>query len=185
MTKLIDDMVTLLSVVRQAGKKEGLKVDERWLDAAHEARRREFCFMFHLSGTPFITINGDGCDWLDGLVDEPKGEITAVVVHKRQPPFDNWHVLVEVCPESFWADTAMPDHTPGAPRVVVRQHRDTREIRVDVFGCDDGLDVTFTNGGVDPEVRDRAKWFRDVRTARGSLVPLTVRFMGGDLKLRS
>ncbi len=185
--ELIEKMVTLLSLARQEENKGGMEIDEEWLPAANEAHARNFCTTFFLNTVPYVTIMKAGSDWLDGLGEskEPEGEITAVVLHKRQPSADNWHVLTEVCPESFWADTAIDDNTPGPPRIVVRQHRDTREIRVDIFGCEGGLDVTFTNGRVDPEVRDRAKWFRDVRTSRNSLVPLTVRFMGGDLTLRS
>lgn len=100
---------------------------------------------------------------------------------ERWPQLDNWNTLAEVRPEPF--------HTESEPAIVIRQHRDTRELRVDIYDCKGGLDVSYTNGGVDHNDRDRAKWFRDVRTCRKDLRSLRVRFMawgeGGNLRLKS
>ena len=104
---------------------------------------------------------------------------------RRWPELDNWNVLAEVHPEPFWPGLVKENN----PAIVIRQHKDTCELRVDIYDCKGGLDVTYTNGGVDHNDRDRAKWFRDIRTCRGSLRPLRVRFMasgeGGNLRLKS
>jgi hypothetical protein len=66
--------------------------------------------------------------------------------------------------------------------VVIRQHRGTREVRVDIYGCNSGLDVAFTNGGTEDP---RARWFRDVTVNGTRYAPMRVRFLGNDLELRS
>lgn len=101
---------------------------------------------------------------------------------ERWAPLSNWKTLAEIKPESFH-----PGLTESPPVIVVKQHRDTRELMVEIFGCEDGLDVTYTNGSV--EDRERSKWFRDIRTCRKSLRALRVRFLAGgpadNLRLRS
>lgn len=102
-----------------------------------------------------------------------------VVKSKLWPKLNDWNTLVEVRPESVYGSQM----TPAEPVVTVLQHNGTGEIRVDIFNCQGGLDVTFTNGGVDKEGRRRnQRWFRDIRTRRDCLSPLTVRFMApGDV----
>lgn len=112
-----------------------------------------------------------------------------VALCETHAPLDEWETLAEVRPEPWMPGMAGGVGEPGEPVVAVRQHRGTREIRVDVYDCADGLDVTGINGGVAD--RDKARgqrWFRDIRTCRGGLRKLTVRLMGreaGSLELKS
>ena len=107
----------------------------------------------------------------------------AVVICDRWAELDDWLTLAEVCPEPFYKGAE-----PGQPAIVVRQHQGTRELRVDIYDCDGGLHVTYTNGGVDQANKKRACWFRELRTKIGSLRPIRVRFMcrgdGDNLRLR-
>ncbi len=107
---------------------------------------------------------------------------TIEVECERCAPLSNWRTLAEIKSEPFF--TGLSD---SEPVIVVKQHRDTRELMVEIFNCEDGLDVTYTNGGV--EDRTRSKWFRDIRTCRKSLRALRVRFLAGgvaeNLRLRS
>lgn len=97
------------------------------------------------------------------------------VLVERYPPLQDWKIVAEVRQEAIYV-------SPSDPLIIVLQHRATRELRVDVYGCDDGIDVTFTNGGTnDP----RARWFRDFRMNRTSLQPIRVRLLGSNLELRS
>lgn len=119
------------------------------------------------------------------MTKEPtEGEITTVVTCQCWPKREDWHVLAEIIPGRLY-----PGDSPGQPRIVVKQHRATRELRVDIYDCAGALDVTFTNAGVADDARGRAKWFRDVRTASDTLQPLTVRFMcrgdSGNLRFKS
>lgn len=87
-------------------------------------------------------------------------EVTRTLVEREK--LDDWETLHEVHHAPFYTPLRLDD--PGEPIVVVRRHRGTAEVRVDVYGCNEGLPVTFTNGGTgDP----RAKWFRDVLCRRG------------------
>lgn len=115
-----------------------------------------------------------------------------IVLCERWPPFkDCWRTLVEVRPEPWYPDQAGDKSKAGEPVVVVRQHEGTREIRVEIYDCEGGLDVTDVNGGVEEYAKKKRgqRWFRDMRTCRTSLRSLTVRFMGrgdGDnLRLKS
>ena len=64
------------------------------------------------------------------------------------------------------------------PRIEVLQNPETREVRIDVYNCSDGLHVSYTNGGVDPEARKRhQKWYRNITTDLKGNQRVTVRFM--------
>lgn len=106
----------------------------------------------------------------------------AQVTCARWPDLGNWETLVEVSPEPFHAGLTKTD-----PAIVIKQHRDTKELMIEVFDCEDGLDVTYTNGAV--QDKERSKWFRDIRTCRKSLRALRVRFLargaGSNLRLNS
>ena len=125
------------------------------------------------------------------MTKEPtNGETTSFIPCKRWAERDDWHVLVEIAPEPFYpSEDPRKQLEGGRPRIVVKQHRGTKELRVEIFDCSGPLDTTFTNAGVDKDARERAKWFRDVRTARDTLQPLTVRFMcrgdSGNLRLQT
>ncbi len=99
-------------------------------------------------------------------------EEPAVVLCEPWADLDKWRTLVEVRPDALY-----PPLRPGEPAVVVRQHVDTRELRVDIYDCEGGLDITYTNGGVDLANKRRASWFRELRTKIGALRPIRVRFM--------
>ncbi len=101
-----------------------------------------------------------------------ENEGPAVVLCEGWADLDKWRTLVEVRPEALYSPM-----NPGEPAVVVRQHVDTRELRVDIFDCSGGLNITYTNGGVDKACKGRASWFRELRTKIGSLRPIRVRFM--------
>lgn len=96
----------------------------------------------------------------------------AVVLCEPWADLDKWRTLVEVRPDALYALLS-----PGEPAVVVRQHVDTRELRVDIYDCEDGLNITYTNGGVDKMNKHRARWFRELRTKIGALRPIRIRFM--------
>lgn len=101
---------------------------------------------------------------------------------ERWAPLSDWKTLVEVKPEPFHIGL-----TTTPPVIVVKQHRSTRELMVEIFDCEDGLDITYTNGAVEDKTRSR--WFRDIRTCQKSLRALRVRFLtsgqGSNLKLQS
>lgn len=82
----------------------------------------------------------------------------------------------------FFSQPYYPEAELLHPRIVVRQCIMTKELRVDVYGCNTGLPITFTNGGTNDE---RAKWFRDVIVDDTYWSPLRVRFLGSNLELRS
>lgn len=70
---------------------------------------------------------------------------------------------------------------PVNPRVIVRQHLETKEIRIDVYDCNAGLKITWTNA----ETNDtRAQWFRDVIIS-DSYQPIKVRFLGSKVDLQA
>lgn len=88
--------------------------------------------------------------------------------------YNDWKTISEVFYEPLYI-------TSVNPRIVIRQHNGTKELRVDVYECDEDLIITPTNAGTnDP----RAKWFRDAIVGR-SYNPLRVRFLGAHLELRS
>lgn len=122
-----------------------------------------------------------------GRVEEPE---PVVVLAQRWPPHrEEWKTLTEVRSEPFWPEGPHGEDT-GPPVVVVEQHQGTREIRVNVYDCDGGLDVTFTNAGVTTEAKKlNQRWFRDLRTCRDGLRRLTIRLMargsGDNLELKS
>ncbi len=111
-------------------------------------------------------------------------EERTIIFCERWAKLNDWKTLAEVAPEPW-----NPELVSSQPAIAIRQHRGTGELRVDIYGCEGGLDVTYTNGGVDDADRSRASWFRDIRTSRTSLRPIRVRFMasgaGDNLRLKS
>lgn len=87
---------------------------------------------------------------------------------------NEWEIISEICHKPIYDKLVNP-------AVVILQHKGTKEIRIDVYGCDEGLPITFTNAGTNDE---RAKWFRDIRCRR-DYKPLRVRFLGSKLDLIS
>lgn len=98
------------------------------------------------------------------------------VEYEDHPPLDNWMTLAEIAREPIYP-VREGQPSPVAPRVVVRQHRDTRELRIDVYDCEGGFYVTDQNGGTGDT---RAKWFRDLLTCRDGFQPqLRIRVLAG------
>ena len=76
------------------------------------------------------------------------------------------------------------------PKIVILQNPNTRAIRIDIYDCEDGLNVTYVNGGVDNDAADNRyqKWLRDLTTNVKSNQKVTVRFMareGDHLRLKA
>lgn len=91
---------------------------------------------------------------------------------------DMWRTIAEIYPES-----QVPINPLRNPRIAIRQHTGNKELRVDIYDCNEGLGVSVTRGTTN---EDRAKAFRDITVdKRLHGPPIRVRFLGEDLELRS